>query len=35
MDSEEIAGKVVRPVLGVAVAAVVLQIVWGLLRYLL
>ena len=35
MDSEEIAGKVVRLVLGVAFAVVVLQIVWGLLRYLL
>ena len=35
MDSEEIAGKIVRLVFGVAVAVVALQIVWGLLRHLL
>ena len=32
MDSEDIASKVVRLVLGVAVAAVALQIVWGLVK---
>ena len=32
MDSEEIAGKVVRLILGVAVVAVALQIVWGLVK---
>ena len=31
MRPEEIAGKVVRLILGVAIAVVALQIVWGLL----
>lgn len=35
MDSEEIAGKVVRLILGAAVAMLALQIVWGLLGHLL
>lgn len=35
MDVEEIAGKVVRLILGVAVAAVALRIVWSLLRHYL
>ena len=34
VDSEEIAGKVVRLILGAAIAAVALQIVCGLLRHL-
>ncbi len=32
MDSDEITGKVVRVILGAAVAMLALQIVWGLVK---